>query len=134
MISRCVASHVVCVAEVHGLLMGIEMTWPRIHRVDLTDLGRVVWWARHAQMTRERGKEATEFLWSAYERSVKYDVAGLGEFLGIGDDAKKKYYCSELVREMYKACRLAVPVGWRGKVDPLSVQEFHSYRGELHFV
>jgi len=134
MFSRRTASHVICVASVHDLLMGIEMTWPRIHRIDLTDIGRAVWYARHGGIAGNEEK-VNAFLWEAYERSVLYDVPGLFEFLGLGDDADRKLYCSELAREMYHAAGIRTfPRPWREMVSPLDLQRYHEGRGELCYL
>jgi hypothetical protein len=122
------ASHVLMVCEHHGLLYGMEMTWPKIRRVDLNDIGHICFIAKHPQLDlADMSDRANHWLWESHSRRVKYDLKGLTEFWGIGDDCKKKMYCSEMYREMLKHLKMAYPKHWDKKVSPWDVQRLNTH-------
>jgi hypothetical protein len=117
------ASHIVVVAEHQGLYYGIEMTWPKIRRVDLNSIGDIVFVRKHVRLDNsEMQDRANWWLWESHSKGIRYDLKGLLEFWKIGKDDKGKMYCSELYYYMLKYLKIEYPKKWDKKVSPYDVQ------------
>lgn len=122
-----IATHCLAVCQEHDLLYGMEMTYPKIRQVDLCDYehcragNHIVFIAKIPDIFCEK---ANNFLLESHRRGIKYDIAGLLEFWGLTNDNKKKLYCSELIRQMFKYIPLYYPKEWDEKVSPYAVQNF----------
>jgi hypothetical protein len=124
-----IASHIVCVAESHGLLYGIEMKSPRIRRVDLNDLDPIVFIARPCTTIYEQ-EQANNFLWKCHSLHIKYDNIELLKFLNdrIPNDPKK-WICSDLSREMLRHVGVTYPQKWDRLTSPYDQQQWFAWGG-----
>lgn len=121
--SRKVSSHVLMVAEQNNLLYGIEMNWPKIHRVDLIDIGRIIFMSHHRDIDEEF---INQWLWDSHSKNIKYGLLELLEFWGIDLEVcdEKKWHCSEMVMLAYRANCISYPKYWNHKVSPYDIQKW----------
>jgi hypothetical protein len=127
-----VASHVGVVCQEHDLLYIMEMTGKGISQNDLNQYehgpfgNHIVFVARPLRFGDVDGDvdKMNQWLLESHMRHVKYDWRGLCEFWGICNDDRRRWICSELVREMLRACNVWYPHAWEVKASPFDVQEY----------
>jgi hypothetical protein len=134
MFSPHVASHIICVMPDWlrpGELIGIEMTPPRIRRVNPSQLSRGEHIVFSANPLMPLSQSAFGKLRTVYDASVYYDFPGLLAFMGFGRQDPDKMYCSELGAAMLDAGKYPCPPEWRDGVSPWDMQRHFEATGNI---
>lgn len=119
-----IASHVLMVVNVHDLLYGVEMSWPKIRMVGLNDIGRIAFCESVIpDYNYDLQHRCNKWLLKSHEIGVKYDLKELLKFWKIkAFDDPRKLVCSGLYREMCRGCGIPYPNRWNDRVSPYDVQ------------
>lgn len=110
-----------------GILYGMEMIPPKIHRIDLNEIQNICWQYTDSRIASDTNFQlaANDFLWKAYAAGIRYDWLGILEFLGWPHDNAKKYYCSEMYQAMLLKIGVPHPVEWDKKCSPADLQKYY---------
>ena len=124
-----VSSHCLVACESGGLMYGMEMGPEKIRMVDLREYehGRmgnhIVFVGRHVDMTAELGRLAAWWLHDSHAKAIKYDFVELLKFWNVPvKDSKRRWICSDLPREMFRALSLRYDPAFETRVSPYDWQ------------